>query len=49
MNTSKARTNNGMTPLYAACDEGYGEFVSLLIGAGADTNKARTDVGATPL
>jgi hypothetical protein len=46
---NKATTNNGTTPLYAACHFGYAPVVSLLLAAHADVNKARTDDGATPL
>ena len=35
--------------MYIAAQEGHVEVVRLLLEAGADCNKARTDTGATPL
>jgi hypothetical protein len=46
---NKARTYDGATPLYAACQNGHAPVVSLLLAAHADVNKARTYDGTTPL
>ena len=45
LDTNKATTDNGTTPLFIACQKGHGEVVALLIKAGADTHKATTDDG----
>lgn len=45
-----ARTDNGSTPLFIACDKGHAEMVELLLARDAtDVNKARTVDGASPL
>ncbi|KAA0145804.1 hypothetical protein FNF29_08383 [Cafeteria roenbergensis] len=46
---NKARTDDGATPLFIACQEGHDAVVRLLVEAGADVNKATTDDGTTPL
>jgi ankyrin repeat protein len=40
---------DGETPLCMASEKGHAEVVKMLLGAGADVNKAATDDGATPL
>jgi hypothetical protein len=42
-------TNTGSTPLFNACWNGHTSIVEVLLGFGADVNKARTDNGVTPL
>ena len=46
---NKARTNDGATPLYFACQNGHAPVVSLLLAAHADVNKATINTGTTPL
>ena len=45
---NQARTDDGTTPLYIACQKGHGSIVEALLGRGADVNQAKTDDGTTP-
>ncbi|KAL5509677.1 hypothetical protein EMCRGX_G005080 [Ephydatia muelleri] len=40
---------NNTTPLYVASEKGHHDVVQTLLGAGADVNIARSDVGRRPL
>ena len=44
-----AKTDDGVTPVYVAAQEGHLEVVRALVDAGADVNSARTTDGATPV
>ena len=47
---NKAKTDNGLTPLYIACFEGHTDIVKALLNQESIyINKARTDDGQTPL
>jgi len=45
----KGRTDNGGTPLGAACRSGHVDCVELMLSVGASVDKARTDDKRTPL
>jgi hypothetical protein len=50
LDINKARTDDGITPLFMAAQNGHRAVVKLLLAdSRLDINKARTDNGATPL
>ena len=42
------KTDDGVTPLWIAAQEGHEGVVGKLLEDGADVNKATTDYGSTP-
>ncbi len=45
----QAKTEDGSTPLFIACQDGHDSIVEALLGHKADVNKASTDDGSTAL